>query len=501
MSIKKNVLANYLGQGYLSVIAVVTLPLYVRYLGAEAYGLVGFFATMQAWVLLLDLGLSPALAREVVRSRANAAHAAELRVLVRNLELIFVAIGAIVCLAVSLCSEAITHHWLRVEQLPHDEVSRCIALMGGLFAARLLAGLYRGGIQAMEQQVWLNGANVVVTTLRFLGALAVLVWVSRQPSFFFKYQLGVGIVELLLFGVKFRSLLPRKGSGSEPLAESSRRLFRFAGSSAYLSLAWVLQTQVDKLILSRVLPLTAYGYFSTAVAIAGVIQTAAGPVSAAFIPRMTYLFSEGKEAEMRGLYSSSTQVTLVITAALSGVLIMLPEPLLRAWTNDPRLAASVAPILIWYAAGNMILSVSAFQYYLQYAHGRLKLHVVYNTLLIAVSIPAICGASTANGAIGAGMAWFFLRLASFAVWPAFIHSRFMPGFHRGWLTADIAPIVAVSGAAFVAIHNLPIPFGRLDRVQSLGAIAAVGLLVLVLNVLFSSACRAMVRARLSSPLA
>ena len=31
-------------------------PLYIKYMGAEAYGLVGFFTMLQAWFGLLDMG-------------------------------------------------------------------------------------------------------------------------------------------------------------------------------------------------------------------------------------------------------------------------------------------------------------------------------------------------------------------------------------------------------------------------------------------------------------
>ena len=48
MSLKKNIFANYLSQIYAAVIGVVMLPFYIRYMGAEAYGLVGFFALLQA---------------------------------------------------------------------------------------------------------------------------------------------------------------------------------------------------------------------------------------------------------------------------------------------------------------------------------------------------------------------------------------------------------------------------------------------------------------------
>jgi hypothetical protein len=61
---KRNIFGSYVSQIYMTVINIVMVPLYVRYMGTEAYGLVGFFAMLQAWFQLLDIGLTPTLAPE-----------------------------------------------------------------------------------------------------------------------------------------------------------------------------------------------------------------------------------------------------------------------------------------------------------------------------------------------------------------------------------------------------------------------------------------------------
>ncbi len=39
------------------------IPLYIKFLGIEAYGIIGFFTTLQAMFTLLDLGLGYTLNR------------------------------------------------------------------------------------------------------------------------------------------------------------------------------------------------------------------------------------------------------------------------------------------------------------------------------------------------------------------------------------------------------------------------------------------------------
>ena len=89
MSVGPNIIANYASQLYTSALAIVLVPLYVHYMGVEAYGLVGFYAMLQGWFLVLDMGVSATLSRQAARFNAGAVDALSLRRLVRAFEGIF----------------------------------------------------------------------------------------------------------------------------------------------------------------------------------------------------------------------------------------------------------------------------------------------------------------------------------------------------------------------------------------------------------------------------
>lgn len=67
MSLKRNILASYASQIYVTLAGLLILPVYLQYMGAEVYGLVGFFTMLQAWFNLLDMGRTPTVAREPTR--------------------------------------------------------------------------------------------------------------------------------------------------------------------------------------------------------------------------------------------------------------------------------------------------------------------------------------------------------------------------------------------------------------------------------------------------
>ncbi len=70
MKLGRNLLAGLANSVWTALVGLAVIPLYLKFLGIEAYGLIGFFATTQALLQILDLGLAPTITREVARCSA-----------------------------------------------------------------------------------------------------------------------------------------------------------------------------------------------------------------------------------------------------------------------------------------------------------------------------------------------------------------------------------------------------------------------------------------------
>ncbi len=106
------------------------------------------------------------------------------------------------------------------------------------------------------------------------------------------------------------------------------------------------------------------------------------------------------------LYHRFTQLVAVVAVALTVTLASSAESLLFAWTGDRELSHAAAPILRLYAIGNGLLAMSAFPFYIQYARGTLRYHLIGNIGLIVLLIPGIVFAALHFGGVGsAGSGW------------------------------------------------------------------------------------------------
>lgn len=495
MSLKNNIIANYASQIYVTLIGIVMVPTYVRYMGIEAYGLIGFFAMAQAWFHLLDIGLTPTMARETARFRGGAIDALSLRRLLRALEGVFVGVALLGAGIMLIGADTIAAKWLRVQNLPLVEVKHAIMLMAGVMALRWVCGLYRGVVVGFERQVWLSGFNASVATARFVLVVPFFIFGGTSPVHFFGFQLGVAFVEVLILVIQAYRVLPKIENATriawqwQPL----RGVLKFSLSIAFSSSVWVLVTQTDKLLLSRILPLDEYAYFTLAVLVANGVTLISGPVSLALQPRLTRMAAAGDDQGFIRLYRNATQLVGVIAIPASLMLAFFSEQVLWAWTGNADIAHKAAPVLTLYALGNGILALGAFSYYLQFAKGDMRLHLIGNALFVVLLIPGLVWATWTFGVVGAGYAWLCANALLFLFWVPKVHHRFAKGLHGKWLVKDVGSIVLLTLiAAFVAQWLMKWPEGRMSVAT---AIFLVGIGVLMTAATGSSWVRKIINER------
>jgi O-antigen/teichoic acid export membrane protein len=464
MSLKANLAANFASQIYTAFIGIVMMPLYLSTMGSEAYGLVGFFAMLQAWFNLLDLGLTPTIAREAARYHGQALPALDYRRVYRALSTVFVAVAVVGGAVLFLLGEVLAERWLKLERLAPGEVVLALQTMAAAVALRWLGGLYRGVISGAERLIWLGGFNALVATLRFVAVFASMAIWGHTPVVFFWHQLAVAALELAGLWWKSQPLLPPQRGLPEAVGWSLapvRPLVKFALGIALTSSVWVLVTQSDKLLLSGILPLAEFGYFSLAVLVAGGITLLTGPISSSIMPRMARLHASQQVAAVQRVYAQATQLVAIVVGTAASTLAWCAGPLMFAWTGSGEIADRTEDVLRMYAIGNGLLALSAFPFYLQYARGTLRHHIIGNCAMGAVLIPSVLAAATANGAVGAGAAWLAVNAVYLLTWVPYSHSRLEPGLHSRWLLHDVLPAVLLVQGAAVALHLLsPGAFGN-----------------------------------------
>lgn len=455
-------------------------------MGSEAYGLIGFFTMLQSWFALLDLGLTPTVGRETARFRAGSVTVLQYRQLFRALSFIFVFIAIVGGGGLLLSAGYLSKTWLSFSKLTEHEVLFAVRTIAICVALRWVGGLFRGVISGAECLVWLSCFNAVIASLRFVLVFLSMWLYGFTPTVFFVHQFFVALIEMLGLLVMTRKLLPKLTNHKEHIGYSFspiKSFIKFSLSIAFTSAVWVMVTQTDKLVLSGILPLAEYGHFSLAVIVAGGILVLSGPVSSALMPRMASLHAKNNNNELIELYRKSTRFVAVITGPVSITMALCAQPLLYAWTGDSSLAEESAVILSLYSLGNGFLVMGAFPYYLQYAKGNVKYHVIGNLITLIFLVPSLILSATFYGGVGAGVVWLAINAFFTLGWVTYVHYRLEPGLQWVWLFKDWLKICIPAAVTAYLIDNL-LSFDG-GRLEILLKIASVGLGTLLIALLCS----------------
>jgi len=430
------------------------IPLYIKYLGIEAYGLIGLFALLQAWLSLLDMGMTPTLGREMARFTGGSHSAQSIRDLLRSIEVIALGIAVLIAGGIALGANWIATSWLQAEALPAEVVAQAFMVMGLVTAIRFMESVYRSSIVGLQRQVLYNVVNSAMVTLRGLGAVGVLVWVSASIEAFFIWQGLVSIATLIILAVTTYASLPRAERTGRFSLEVLRGVWKFAGGMIGITFLALLLTQVDKILLSKLLSLSDYGYYTLAAVVAGALYMVIAPITQAFYPRLCELHARNDQAALIDTYHKGAQLVSVFAGSVAIVVILFAETFLRLWTQDPDLAQRTSTLLSLLMLGNLLNGLMHIPYMTQLAHGWTRLAVRINIVAVAVIVPAILWATPRFGAEGAAWVWVGLNSGYVLIGVHFMYRRILGTEKWRWYAQDVFSPLLVGSAAAGAIALL-----------------------------------------------
>lgn len=467
---KVDLVASFAGTGWAAAVQVACIPLYIKFLGIEAYGLIGFYLMLQSMLQVLDLGLSPTMNREMARYSIQPEKSAEARDLVRTLEvgywLIGIAIGAVIVTA----APAIAKHWIKSGSFPVHDVQVAVMLMGVLSVFQWPTSFYQGGLIGLGQQVRYNGLAVFFTTVSNGGAIALLWHFAPTIQMFFLWLVVVNACKAVVLANILWTSLP--SAGRSPRFDFSRvRAIRgFAAGMSGITLTSLLLTQIDKLLVSKLLSLKTLGYYTLAWTVASGFSLISGALFNVIFPRLSAQVAKGDEQGIRISYHRGSQLMAVIITPVAAVLCFFSFDLLRLWTRSTSTASATAPILRVLVIGSALNALLFLPYALQLAFGWTRLTLVMGLVSVAVVVPMLFPMTKYFGAVGAAAVWAGLNIANMLVAVPIMHRRLLRREVWGYF-GDIAlpliSVVAVAALGRMMVNHPSSPFATIAVLSSL----------------------------------
>jgi O-antigen/teichoic acid export membrane protein len=444
---------------------LIFVPVYIKYLGIESYGLIGFFASMQAWFALLDMGMTPTLGREIARFTGGSRSVESIRNLLRSIEIITLIIVSILSMVVFFSSDWLSTSWLTTTKASNKTISDAIKIISVVIGIRFFEGIYRSVILGLQKHLIFNIANCILATIRSVGAICVLACLSATIQAFFIWQGIFSLISVItLFLITYSSIpasqQPTKFSFSELI-----QIRKFAGGMSLNVFLAIALMNLDKTLLSKFLTLSEFGYYTLSATIAGGLYMIIMPTEQVFYPKFCELHARGDLDGLKVIFHKAAQIISVLVGSAGFLLIFFGAPIVQLWTQNSEIVQHTKQLISVLALANIISGVLLIVHILQLTYGWTRISVYVNVINLVLFVPAIFWCVPKFGGLGAAFIWLALNVGGIIISVHFTFRKIFSSEKWKWYWQDVVlPIFSAAFILCIAKFILPSPQTNFERI-------------------------------------
>jgi O-antigen/teichoic acid export membrane protein len=421
---KKNIIANFFGKFWSLLSGFIFIPLYIRFLGFESYSIISFTLVVAGLMVVLDVGLTATLSREFARIDNSSDE--KIRIFKTLESSYFIIIGLCIIIVFAL-SGFIANNWLVLKTFNPNRVSFFLKIISFDVGFQLLLRFYMGGLLGLEKQVKANIYQVGWGMLRN-GLVVLGILIIPTLEVFFIWQTISTIVFTILIRLSLNKALTDQYKFDFHFnIERSviSRIWRFAGGMLLISLVASLNTQMDKLAISKLLPVESLGYYTLAVSLSMGVIVLVNPISIALLPRFTALYSAGKTDETSKLFHKVNLFVAILVFSVLANIAFFAKEIIWIWTGNMELAQNTYFLIPVIAFAYALLSLSIIPFNIAIANGYTKLNNLLGLISLFVTLPGYWLVTKNYGAIGTAYIFCGVQTTTTFIYLYLINKKFI----------------------------------------------------------------------------
>jgi O-antigen/teichoic acid export membrane protein len=354
--IVRNTVLNFFGLVVPLAVGFVTIPMVVRALGNERFGILALVWVVFGYFGLFDLGLGRTTTRYIADGLGRNDEAKLPEYLWTTIYL-QTGIGLLAAALSHLTAPLIVRHVLNIPDAYIGETILTLRLVGWSLPVMFASSSFRGVLEAAQRFDLVNAVKVPLNVLFYVIPLAgvalgfvlpgivVLLVASRVAALAVWAALGLRVLPALRTRPAFRG-------------ELVRPLFSFSGWLGLSGILYALTTSMDRLVIGSLITVEAVTYYSAPYEAINRIGVIPGSLSMVLFPAFSFLDAGGETERAETLFARSMKFLLLTTGPVFILLMFFAGDLLRLWLGRD-FAAKSGFVVVALSAGFLVNTVIA----------------------------------------------------------------------------------------------------------------------------------------------
>lgn len=397
MSLSKHTIVNLMGNVLPMVLALVTVPLYLNYIGGERYGVLAIIWALFGYFGFFDFGFGRAVSQRM--SRLSSADASECSNLLWTAIVSTFLLGLVGSFLLWMSADYILSHLIKMSESSREEVANALVWLLISLPLLLPTTVLNGALQARLRFVELN---IIYVFGNILGQLLPLAFAASgyvQLQILVPAVVATRLITICLSFSQCRHHVPLIGSPHFEL-KHLKPLIGYGGWVSVMTMLSPLLMTVDRFVIAALSGASAVAHYTVPYDLVSRSMVISSSLSSAIFPRLA-----AANVEQAG--DIAIRATRVLVAVMTPVVIFAlftVHPFLNIWVGEAfsNSSAKVAEVIL---LGVWINSLVIPHHARLLAADNPKIVVIIYLIQIPVYFLVLWIGITKFGIIGAAVAW------------------------------------------------------------------------------------------------
>ena len=397
----RNTIWNLIGQGVPMVVAVFTIPLLVKGLGTDRFGILTLAWIVIGYFSLFDLGMGRALTKQVAE-KLGAGQAQEIPAVTWTALALMLFLGLVGMGVQVALSPWLVHDALKIPPALQRGVLHAFYLLALSIPIVISGAGLRGVLEAHQRFGLVNTVRLSMGVFTFLGPLMVLPF-SRDLTHIVVVLVAGQALAWLAYLLLCVRVVPHLLHRVEIHKTMISPLLRFGGWLTVTNIVGPLMVYLDRFLIGALISVSAVTYYSTPYEVVTRLGFIPAALSGVLFPAFAASFMQDRDHAAR-LFRRGVKYIFMVFFPLALLVVTLAHEGLALWLGETFAHASTG-VLQWLAAGVFINGLAQIPYALVQGSGRpditAKLHLIELPLYLAT----VWWLISIHGIVGAAIAW------------------------------------------------------------------------------------------------
>jgi len=417
----RNVVLNLAGQGLPVAVAIFAIPVLLRQLGIDRFGVMTLVWMVIGYLSLFDLGTGRALTKFVAQ-KYGTGDEQDIPALVWTSLAMMLGFGLVGTVGVLAFSPWLVRQVLNVPPGLHSETLASFHVLALSIPVVITTTGLRGVLEARQRFGFINAVSVVNGIFSFAAPLVVVAF-SRN---LLPIVAVLAVARLVVLVIHFYVCLHEVPSLSHRVAVQPRvaiPLLRFGGWITVSNVLSPIMVYADRLLVAALVSIAAVAYYVTPYSLVTKLLLVPTAIAGVLFPAFAATFSRDRSRTSL-LFSRGVKSTLIAVFPLTLLVVALAHPGLSLWLGAD-FAAHGARVLQILAIGVFINSIAHVPFALVQGAGRADLAAKLHLAELPVYLAAVWLMTRAYGIEGTALAWS-IRAAVDAILLFWLARRVLP---------------------------------------------------------------------------